>query len=586
MSYALHMVNLSGQLRVEQGFADLEIARYVFNLKKSIRRRYLAGSIVVEETGEVVESFDHSTSIRKDQMYRTQKARGIAALRDYTLFDYAEWCGKQLHDKNLSIFPTGITHVELPAFARPCPTVPRHGFVESRLVKSVYELQRVIADTLTQDPNGEVILMPKLSGKWSGIMTHASVVYGPGNDGATSGKRALTIPCFTSVNMFKSMVGSYMIGHAGVKNAPYLEFVEDDGFPTIVQLRDGPPSPNSPNFIPSRIEVSTVLVVDPNMDLLQWEELVNDHKDIPGLVVYHPGGALSSHFAVHAIQHKIPVIIEGEAPVPGSILEPAGWEPAPPDYDQLASLIRYRLDKGFGKLSMTQQKELVMASVATLHTSSQWGPDFHLQRLRAEGVVGLIYAITAACVGEMRHWYICGPGRSRYNKKPELGDIIKYRTDDREILRDSVYCQLFNLNSDHISRMISACAEDFNTYGWNGTYGGGSWADAAQKTVQMLRAVRTFVRTPNAANWTDVMVHYNVVVNTCHNGDKVLTKWVNRHTLDRLALIPHLGLVNTFVAHLVLPVYEAWEARGDVHQDFTVIQSPQEEEPDPEARAA
>lgn len=62
---------------------------------------------------------------------KTQKAKGILALSQYRVKTFTTEMVKQA-----KVFPHDPLKA-FPFFARPCPMVPRHGFVESRTVMNM-----------------------------------------------------------------------------------------------------------------------------------------------------------------------------------------------------------------------------------------------------------------------------------------------------------------------------------------------------------------------------------------------------------------------------------------------------------------
>ena len=91
---------------------------------------------------------------------RTQKARGLRAIWPLNNRLEKGWTTPIVISQPLT--PEFPSVSMLPLMARPCPIRPRHGFVESRQVHSVEEVNQVLSETLVADPKGEVILMPFL----------------------------------------------------------------------------------------------------------------------------------------------------------------------------------------------------------------------------------------------------------------------------------------------------------------------------------------------------------------------------------------------------------------------------------------
>ena len=213
--------------------------------------------------------------------YRTQKVRGVVALK-YGITYYCIARGPEITGI-IQDFPDLIEngrwiaapHV-FPCFARPCPVQPRHGFVDSVAVFDAGQVLDVLAAAKKADKGAELLLMPLLSSRYSGVITTAGVALGMGNAGATSGgSRSVFIPAPVDLGKRAEKINA---DSAGVTDSPYIEFVENNFAPVLVQIRNGPPPPGggSPNWIPRKVEVREIIT--PRMglhfslvDLMEWE---------------------------------------------------------------------------------------------------------------------------------------------------------------------------------------------------------------------------------------------------------------------------------------------------------------------------
>lgn len=130
---------------------------------------------------------------------RTQKAKGIVALSDAGLS--VPWFrviadADDIPDAIKFLRYRSVTY----AFARPCPSRPRHGFVESRPVnltnpeKAAAEIRALLEHARDFDPLAEIVLMNYLPAEYNVIVTPGAVVIGPEHDGATAGIDTITIP--------------------------------------------------------------------------------------------------------------------------------------------------------------------------------------------------------------------------------------------------------------------------------------------------------------------------------------------------------------------------------------------------------
>lgn len=580
-AWAVSPLDLGGRTLPEPSLAPAEPA----NLNQPTR--YIDGPIPAELRDREFHS----------RTYRTQKAKGLRTISNSSPFSDFDLPVSFLGSYPMAVWPY-TNAISLPSFARPCPTVPRHGFVDSRLVTTKAEAEALIAETLAADPNGEVIFMPRLSGMWSGVATHAGVTFGLANDGATAGKSAKTVPSYSGNSLFTSYVDSTLCHISGIKGSPFLEFVEDQKRPVFVQLRDGPEVPRSQNYIPREMVVGTVVYAEPSMSLLEWEAEIAEHAGKPGVVVHHPEGSLTSHFAVHALVHSIPVILDKKAPRIGETLKPAGWEPAKlrkRDYAAIAKWLSRRLLNGFVSVDNTGA---VLNAIATLHSSPQWGNAPHLLRMRAEGFAATLCYVTAACIGEVRHWYTVGPGNNgeeslrrpdpdnftsgcgcddcQKQKKRKYAGALKYYKSKKanqigrdcpsfpscealagmnikkSIGRGEVYTSCLAESSRKLHRWARQAAKDLHDSGWRGGYGGKGWGDAAALAAKGFEIAQAFINKPTAKNWQACMSAYNQLVNASHNNGNILNKWVTQSVMTRVADVPCPAFINAFTARVVL----------------------------------
>ena len=123
--------------------------------------------------------------------YRTQKAQGFYHLQCKSGGRICPIAGNGAHVLMASEIlqePGEINeYTRSSGFARPCPVRPRHGFVDSRPYTGRGALKSIFLEAKEVDPEAELIIMPFLSGKFSGIITPNSLTIGQGHAGATAG---------------------------------------------------------------------------------------------------------------------------------------------------------------------------------------------------------------------------------------------------------------------------------------------------------------------------------------------------------------------------------------------------------------
>lgn len=499
---------------------------------------------------------------------KTQKAKGILIGARY-LGSYNE--GLQNAPEPIIVFPSPdmgrLAELKFPAFARPCPKRPRHGFVESRKVKDLEEALRVWGAALKEDKDAELVLMPVLTGRFSGVATNAGVSWGQGNDAVTGGKDAKTIPVPMSGNDFKANVKKFVSSNSEefkdlIPNHLYMELVEHKGRMRLVQLRDGPEQPTERNYIPKAITVAKILDPDTEGDLLDWERKVlakaNSTEDPASIVIRMPGASLASHWAVHAIQAGMTVITDGRVVCLGDHIKP---ELAAPMHPDKSSGMRWELRDRLKALAevytfpsdLHHQREICATAVATIHSLSTWNlAEHHLSALAAYAVDSLVRLGLAACAGEMRH-------RDRYWADYEVnrgaegdpGWVFNFPYTVQSIpylanARDVIYREFLG-PMNHLKRaeLLDQMVVDFDKGFWPNSYGGPAWGQVAEATARLARAVDAFQT--KDGRWAEVVMAANNLIHTSHNSDLCLTKWCD---IDAIAQCPTRGFMNCFAAYV------------------------------------
>ncbi len=515
----------------------------------------------------------------------TQKARGISGLINYN--DVGAALGYPLSviyllPHNTKAAKAGLDNPsELLAkltpngwFGRPCPIKPRHGFVESREVKSFRDAEALLAEARKVDKKAELILMPKLSAKYSGIATNMGVTWGYGNDGVTvaSGKTVLIPTPMTTRDQWvkaSSLGRNYGKDLIKKKHTAYVELVENDGSILPVQYRDGPGQPASVDFVPKKMVVKGVLTHS-NLSLLAWEKAVLDAKGKPGLVIDMEGEPLSSHYAVHGIAAGIPVITSHTV-VPGETIKPSS-NVLPPltarNYQHLGKLIEAWMKQKFppfpnlGLSHHTMHSGLLATGIASVHAMPYWDTSPVLMNLRAMSMVMLHKYILTVSLGELRHWNNSGPGRAYKGLKKRT---TKFRFPKKTASRNAVYRGAFSVNSLKAAKdMYPQIIRDFYADGWSVSgkgdkvyysYGGPKWASVAEAGQSLAFALDTFLSKPKADTWGRLVMAANNAVHTVHNGGYAVDKWISREDMDSVAQAPAFGFMNIAACKVALGEY-------------------------------
>ena len=572
------------------------------------------------------------------ERYQSQKAKGIASLYGPCMSHLVMHSYLQRPGTRFQVLP--YDEPDLPAFVRPCPTRPRHGFVESQFCVNLRQLLAIVHATARADPEAEIVLMEKIEGKYSGVLNNAGIAIGKGNDGATSGSNALFIPSPVSSAILRGAFSAKMLFYGSILQTPYLEFVQNSaGIMTCVQLRDGPSIAGARSFVPRKVKVRTVLQpartrrVD---DLLAWEREIIEAKGKPGVVAYLPRHPLSSHYAIHAISHGIPVVTSA-MPEVGKVIQPTKDKPASmtkPQLRILARLMAYWLQKRTCPISGQSifHNESIGVAVSAAHAQINWGGEWHLLHLRAFAVAIIARAVLCGCLGEARHFYSQGPGYrwikgerwfsyikidnawpsklSREAREVEAQACLKHGYvgrphsipweklsqekncvpkcyDDCMAVREGSWGgklsreQVFHIGErlppQDLLCLSRDVAKDLDGPGWPGGYGGHNWATGAELARKLLASALAFIRDPSRERWQTVVRRLNNTVNSAHNGGDVLSKWERQHKLDRFAVTPAFGFTAGMIPEMIFAKKRWMDASAGAVEQLLAWKGPKAE---------
>lgn len=391
-------------------------------------------------------------------------------------------------------------------FARPCPTVPRHGFVDSRRFSHDVELRGIWRDTLAADPNGEMLIMEAIDAECSAIYSPGGMFYGPGNDGATAGIDS------HSVFLPTHEANPDLLARAGIKegDSPYFELVwpKGDNKPKLVQLRGGPKIESAVDYIPYDISAISKIVIAKGVGL-EWEDEIARQAQTPEalqrqLVVYDSGGNQASHYAAHCKVHNIPYVasFEPEIGMPISCNIDKDLQEDAFDID------RVMLGLHTGIEVDVPMRGAVNAMLLGLHT---FGSNVHIHS--RDFNLGVAAAIcmrlgSAASLGEYRHH-------------------MKNNSLNRAQIFDKVWDNFFL----HQKRMTIATRSFFNSR-WRSGYGGPKWGECAINSVYLWLEALEFLKDPNSQGVKHILTALNRAVNVAHNGGWLFNKFTNARYLD------------------------------------------------------
>ena len=432
---------------------------------------------------------------------RTQKAKGVMELLS----------GGVIGLRVESPYPIPIERVEpydlIGKFVRPCPLRPRHGFVESRYVSTAEEAKKIIAETLAEDKDAEFMRMRQIHATVSAVWTRGLLTLGPGNDGATSGRDTLSVPTIGEA------VRAETCRRAGIKSAPYLEVLyEDHGvdYPTLVQLRDGPAFEGETDYIPEETVVKRVVRAEG--DLLAWEKKVKRLRK--GTVVHHPGGSLASHYAVHAVLSRVPVLVSREPQI-GETLQRGKVQVSESNIEALRA--------GFAHAFSLEDYDFALAGkfmLAALHNFVAWKGKYDVLLGLGMGFAARLNMI--AVMGEHRHFPRLTGG------KPVWG---------REQVYDAWWNVLQNKKSIALFyRALRSFLRDHWGASLAGGYGGVKWYKFGLLALKMYNAL-----VKGDAN--EAFGEFNSLVNAVHNGGWGFNKFLGDELLNTASIYPALSAI-------------------------------------------
>jgi hypothetical protein len=449
---------------------------------------------------------------------RTQKAKGLIALRDAGLNVGKFWIAQTL-DEALTILDEVREPFTRGVFMRPCPKLPRPGFVDSRLVRSSKDAEQVWNEAVAADPDAECILMPFTESCLSLAYTSGLLSIGPDHDGATAGKSSIAVPvppyaggCYAFDNALKA---SGVLSHPDpAQRHAHVEAVIATGGtekPRWVQIRAGAAASGAGDWIPFDVKLAEIVNAPEGHDpalMLQWEVTAKKLAGRKDLVVWAPGSTQGSHTALHCKNNNLPITFNEKAPVVGSTLKATVG--AASKVDPMAVMRGVAAGIAYPWRRFRSHADALRVMLIGLHGYSPTPEaSFWL------GFSAALYArlAAAACLGETRH-----------ATKKVLG-----KTD-----RAQVYEQSFLDWWTTRANMPGAC-ESFAYHHWGGSFGGKKWLEIALATTAVDNSMRDLAKGPTAAKVNTLVSTLNAAVNLAHNCGWSLNKFGKQSLLDEVA---------------------------------------------------
>lgn len=486
---------------------------------------------------------------------KTQKARGVFFLLNQKgkIKSEYDWCVPN-HMLFLSGETWGDYSFNFPIFVRPCPTVPRHGFVDSVICNDSVRLNEISLLTHEVEPEAEILITKPIDCHYNAIINGDVITFARDNDGATAGKGCKYFYLGEDVVSPSIQLNDELIQEGEV---PFYELViSKDEVVNLVQVRSAPGVPRAKDYVPAKVEIKTIIRAEG--DLLDWE-LKLKGIDATTTIINHTGGSLSSHYAIHAIVNKIPIFTT-YLPEVGDIIEPTVEDKELSELDKdnfyKAFVIgfnscKYILEnmkfKPNGPYEYSHilpvMRKVLELSLATLHNFSAiaLNRDYELLGL----VLGLFLRTTfAVSAGEARYL------DSKTNMLTVPFEIQNYLAKlPRE--RYPAYTHMFKRDAANSIAEISTIYHIFRDLKWNGSFGGAKWANCTLSSIELFNACVN-------KEITKVVELFNRVINEEHNGGKYLNKVIDVSMFDSAANFPSKFALQQ-LSGIIDIVYTAWE---------------------------
>lgn len=421
----------------------------------------------------------------------------------------------------------------LPAFARPCPKTPKHGFIESRTINTKEELVALWKEVKKEDQHGEIILGEHFDEvSYNAIyVSSGQLSIGKGNDGATGGKNSINFPVapFKFTKTFRKKIGVKETDTIYIEAIKATREYDYESFWHLTQMRGGPSIKGSAvDYVPFATKVKKVII--PSNNLLEWEKTCK--KMEAGTVVYGNGYTLASHAGVHCIINKIPFITSTKPKV-GETLKPVANE------TPKLSIKSFRKGVNMGTKLMKDMEpaKAFYFSVSVLHNWAHLRNSEYADYLL--GAASSIYAqlCSAMIFGEQRHCSVCQK--------------------DSDYSREEVYNKVFldiRKNIPKISKIVNC----FNLHNWDDGYGGLPWAICSWHTYALWKTItkvyssrRKFMKD---ADITQIIGSINNTTNLAHHNGWWFNKFVEKEDMDFLA--EEAGIAALSVADIYFEIHQ------------------------------
>ncbi len=453
--------------------------------------------------------------------------------------------------------------VDAKAFMRPCPIKPMHGFLESKPVASQKVVKAYCKKVSELDPKGELIIMPWVPASSSAIVTEGLVSIGMGHSGATSGQQTFDI------RTPKAFGFHYVLGqHMPITQSPYLELLWEygDNKAKIVQLRDGPATPENVDFIPKDFSTHERTMLQPKAyTLVAYEQLISNivaEGKQDEYYVYAPKASITSHPAIHAIEAGIPFLAsygQGQPHLPEIVTKNTDKDDL--TNHQLAKMATYFAVMQKNQLSPFSLYSRTLSSFSLFHCIGAMHNTNEENWIKCVAISEILRSVAIVCLGEMRHCQRMNAYDGSFDE--QFMALFGFPRFHHDRGRSDYYDTLNGVPSFTLLTALREARNGFFSDYWykrekdddedyyeddyddppdkSCAYGGERWGQIADHCLSAYAAIAAFMKDPTKPNWVSLLGKANNAVTAVHNGGgTAISKVINERTLEYSERVPGL----------------------------------------------
>lgn len=494
-----------------------------------------------------IDSSSDSWHIESRNPAKTQKARGIFDIMNKKDMVRQVFGWKVPHH---ILFRAGDlfedSSFNFPVFARPCPVVPRHGFVDSTSCLNAEQLNHISLETQREEAAAELLVTKPIDADYSAIFTGGTVTFSTGNDGATSGNNVRYFylnedPIAPAIGLDPTVL---LEGEV-----PFYELVfakpsiySEKKTTNLVQVRSGPSVPKFKNYIPKEIVVEKIIRAKDYPELLDWEREMNS-ADPNTTIVDHRGGSLATHYSIHAITNNIAIFT--------TYLPEVGDRIVPNTNSEITEENKEEFYRAFCK-SFSAARNWEEIGYANVNRYMCDAVRIALSCLHNYAAIDMAkdFEVLGACLGIfVRATLAVSAGETRFAKNhinSSTPNRVSSWVKDLPGGRYPVYRMMYEKSDEDIIKSAMDIYWSFTEVSWPGGYGGKAWRNCTRSSIELYNAcIERDVK--------KVVSLFNNVIHEEHNGGKYLNKIISIGDFDSAAENPSfyaIKMIETIIRNL------------------------------------